>query len=285
MCSCRLKKNKTRQRRAALSTSSASFGTNCLSGLWSLLGNTRPPASGTNAATMYGAVFSQSFSSYLRILKKCERTSTDLSVSSHYARALIAPHSDRCMMAATRGHNSLCPCPVCLAKSNELIDLTKPFELCTTKDMQAAYKSAQAERYATNRDDIFKRLGLRDVEVCLLIYCCVSYLTACNLDCQNAFWALMHTDIYKALCWDRLHAYHNGVFKHLLTEFLNIFDDLPRSAKAEIEALCVSRWNSHGHIAHMISHTPKSITVSSLARLEPFHQNCQVSRIQQRPKV
>ena len=43
---------------------------------------------------------------------------------------------------------------------------------------------------------------------------------------QNAFWALPLTDVYHAISWDRLHAYHGGLFrKHILKEFLLLLED------------------------------------------------------------
>lgn len=44
---------------------------------------------------------------------------------------------------------------------------------------------------------------------------------------QNVFWALQRTCIYKATSWDRLHAYHGGLFSdHLWEEVKTIADGL-----------------------------------------------------------
>jgi hypothetical protein len=44
-------------------------------------------------------------------------------------------------------------------------------------------------------------------------------------DAQNTFWPLEYTDVYAAISWDRLHAYHSGLFrKHILKEFLLILE-------------------------------------------------------------
>ncbi|TEB21519.1 hypothetical protein FA13DRAFT_1580538, partial [Coprinellus micaceus] len=114
---------------------------------------------------------------------------------------LSADYEEMCMMAATRGHGCFCPCPVCLVPSTSLTDLTTQYEMRTTESMQAVFRAAQDARLAADRDDILKEVGLRNVE--------------------NSFWALKYTELYLALCWDRLHAYHSGVFKHLLNEYLD----------------------------------------------------------------
>lgn len=46
---------------------------------------------------------------------------------------------------------------------------------------------------------------------------------------QNIFWKLAHCDPHKALSFDRLHAYHLGLFgKHLWLEFKLVVDGLER---------------------------------------------------------
>ena len=41
-------------------------------------------------------------------------------------------------------------------------------------------------------------------------------------------------DIYQALSWDRMHAYHGGLFSdHLWVEFKEIAKNLPREIKRE----------------------------------------------------
>src|SRR6266700_3806958 len=48
---------------------------------------------------------------------------------------------------------------------------------------------------------------------------------------QNVFWKLDNTDVYAALSWDRLHAYHGGLFSdHLWVRFKEIITALGRSS-------------------------------------------------------
>ncbi len=45
---------------------------------------------------------------------------------------------------------------------------------------------------------------------------------------QNVFWRIRGCEIYRALSWDRLHAYHLGLFgKHLLGELKRLLEDRP----------------------------------------------------------
>ena len=58
---------------------------------------------------------------------------------------------------------------------------------------------------------------------------------------QNVFWNFPYSDLYDALSWDRLHAYHGGLFSdHLLVEFNNVVNDMGRKSAAEINKRCVS---------------------------------------------
>ncbi|KAF4612582.1 hypothetical protein D9613_012725 [Agrocybe pediades] len=114
---------------------------------------------------------------------------------------------EQCIVAAVRGTNAGFPCPVCLVPDEELSDLTKKFELRTSDHMQRIYETAQEMPTVAQKELTLKGFGLRDVE--------------------NVFWAFKHMDIYAAISWDRLHAYHGGLFKdHLWVEFKGILYDL-----------------------------------------------------------
>ncbi|KAJ3500632.1 hypothetical protein NMY22_g19198 [Coprinellus aureogranulatus] len=128
---------------------------------------------------------------------------------------LSADYEEMCMMSATRGHGSACPCPICLVPLDRLMDVTETFELRTTESMMAVYREAKDARLASEKEDILKKVGLRFVE--------------------NCFWELAYTDVYPAQSFDRLHAYHSGVFKHLLNEFLAVFDSLSRPSRTSVE--------------------------------------------------
>lgn len=46
---------------------------------------------------------------------------------------------------------------------------------------------------------------------------------------KSAFWSIANSDVHYTLSWDRLHAYHLGVFgQHLWPELKMIIEDLGR---------------------------------------------------------
>lgn len=56
-----------------------------------------------------------------------------------------------------------------------------------------------------------------------------------RLSLQNAFWTLSGTDVYDALSWDRLHAYHLGLFgDHLLAHLRDLVKS-PRESVVTID--------------------------------------------------
>ena len=53
---------------------------------------------------------------------------------------------------------------------------------------------------------------------------------------QNVFWGLHGVDVYGALSWDRLHAYHGGLFSdHILPEIRMHISALPGRAEGEVD--------------------------------------------------
>ena len=54
------------------------------------------------------------------------------------------------------------------------------------------------------------------------------------------FWTLYNTDVYSAVCWDRLHAYILGLFaSHLWEQFKSVVNILSREAAKLIDIQCV----------------------------------------------
>ena len=54
---------------------------------------------------------------------------------------------------------------------------------------------------------------------------------------QNAFWSLGNTDVYSAISWDRLHAYHGGLFSdHIWVLFKNLLGELGRESASRFDA-------------------------------------------------
>jgi hypothetical protein len=67
-------------------------------------------------------------------------------------------------MALTRGVNSLFPCPTCLVPKAKIPDLGISHELRTVARMEAIWRNALTLN-ATEREELLKSYGLRDVEV------------------------------------------------------------------------------------------------------------------------
>ncbi|KAF9045535.1 hypothetical protein BJ165DRAFT_1415498 [Panaeolus papilionaceus] len=129
---------------------------------------------------------------------------------------ISADYEEQSDMALTRGSRAHFPCPVCLVFKGDIPKVTQKASARTTESMESLWTEVQ-EYTAADREDSLQAVGLRDV--------------------QNTFWSLKDTDVYSALSWDRLHAYHGGLFSdHLLEELKEIVDDLPgRQVEIEID--------------------------------------------------
>uniref|UniRef100_A0A8H7XUW4 Uncharacterized protein n=1 Tax=Psilocybe cubensis TaxID=181762 RepID=A0A8H7XUW4_PSICU len=86
-----------------------------------------------------------------------------------------------------------------------------------------------------DKENYLKEYGLRNVE--------------------NVFWMMNGSDVYKALSWDRLHAYHGGLFSdHLWSEFKAIIDSSGRKDAEIIDNQFdqIPRWSGLNHFASII---------------------------------
>ena len=122
-------------------------------------------------------------------------------------------------MALVRGTRSKFPCPVCLVPAEGMCTGTLG-TLRTTESMKQVYHEAE-EMETTEREDLLKSYGLRYVVVCQVLSCYLSTHTISHIHIwQNVFWGLKHSDPYRALSFDRLHAFHLGLFKGHIWEAL-----------------------------------------------------------------
>ncbi|KAF9537471.1 hypothetical protein CPC08DRAFT_651734 [Agrocybe pediades] len=127
---------------------------------------------------------------------------------------LSADYEEQCIMAAMRGNKGLYPCPICLVHADDQCDLSKDFILRTTESMQSVYNESQSMN-ASGREELLKSYSLRNV--------------------KNIFWDMRYTDVYSALSWDRLHAYHGGLFKdHLWKELKEVINETGGKPSAKI---------------------------------------------------
>ncbi|KAF6744588.1 hypothetical protein DFP72DRAFT_1078429 [Ephemerocybe angulata] len=146
---------------------------------------------------------------------------------------LSADYEEQCMMAAIRGVNSSFPCPTCLVPLAEMADMTKTHDIRISSEMQNVYLSVKGGPRAA-QESALKAKGLRNVE--------------------NVFWDLEYTDVYRAISWDRLHAYHGGLFSdHLLEQVLEILDsdDRNQSSLFESQLAAFPRWRDLNHFTEI----------------------------------
>jgi hypothetical protein len=135
-------------------------------------------------------------------------------------------------MALIRGANGHCPCPICLVPKNKQLDLTKNYPLRTQASMQTALKDARAMKLSSDQENCLKTIGLRNIDVCLSVF----YMKIGLKNVQNIFWSVANSDPYAALSWDRLHAYHTGLFgKHLWPELQMHINNLGREAAQTVD--------------------------------------------------
>lgn len=157
-------------------------------------------------------------------------------MSKIYIDLLLIPclGNDRCVIALIRGVNSKFPCPVCLVPGDQLINLSTDFPLRISSEMKKIHESTK-ELNIGQTDEILKAFGLRDVEVRVEkgATLCLAHT---NLLPKNVFWKFPRTDIYQAISWDRLHAYHGGLFSdHIWEEVKSIAEDLGRDVSKLID--------------------------------------------------
>jgi hypothetical protein len=71
----------------------------------------------------------------------------------------------RSIMAMIRGTGSKFPCPMCLIPGSELSNMTASYRLRTTAGMSAVLASTEGMT-ATEKEEVLKDHGLRDIKVC-----------------------------------------------------------------------------------------------------------------------
>ncbi|ETW76940.1 hypothetical protein HETIRDRAFT_328617 [Heterobasidion irregulare TC 32-1] len=143
---------------------------------------------------------------------------------------LSADYEEQCVMALIRGARGKCPCPICLVPDNMLSDLSQDFPLRTSENSQDIFKEAMMMATVLEKEELLKQYSLRGVE--------------------NVFWSIANVNPYQVLSWDRLHAYHLGLFgDHLWFELKQYISDWGRSAESQVDnqAAMMPRWRNLNH--------------------------------------
>ncbi|KAK0476003.1 hypothetical protein EDD18DRAFT_1115667 [Armillaria luteobubalina] len=110
----------------------------------------------------------------------------------------------------------------------------------TTEEMQELYDRAEDEG-----EEILDKVSLQNVE--------------------NVFWSIANSDPYKAVSWDRLHAYHLGVFRHLLNRLLEHIENIPGAEKHHAKVVIdefinnFPRWKNFTHFTNQLLFAAHSV--------------------------
>ncbi|KAH9888565.1 hypothetical protein C8Q73DRAFT_776637 [Cubamyces lactineus] len=149
---------------------------------------------------------------------------------------LVADYEEQAMMSLNRGPKGLSPCPVCLVPQDKqmVLGLQPEHPYRDAEPIQALLDNADLTK--RQLDEALKPMGLRPVE--------------------NVFWKLPHCNVYRALSWDRLHAYHGGLFSdHLFEEFQQIVKAMGREAVIEINQQFddIPSWPNLNHFDAVVS--------------------------------
>ena len=200
-------------------------------------------------------------------------------------------------MAAIRGIGSAFPCPVCLASSEEMPALGGGLEHRSTEKMKQIYDTAEEESTAAERENDLKAAGLRRVEVGHQLVLFSRNSEMADDVPQNAFWSIPFSDPYVILSWDRLHAYHSGLFrKHILKEFLQILEDHATGSGVQrraLSSLFEKQWGffSLWHIPHTyfssssLQDMPRWRDLAHFTHISNFNEYCDGRKYEDLSKV
>ncbi|KAF7334738.1 hypothetical protein MSAN_02372200 [Mycena sanguinolenta] len=138
---------------------------------------------------------------------------------------LAADYEEASVMALIRGLRGLHPCPICLVKSEDQSDLSKTPELRTAEKAQEAVQKARRLKGEAG-EEILKNMGLRKID--------------------NVFWKVANSDPYQAICFDRLHSHHSGLWGD---HFFGPIEKLGGrySAKLDQQFDLLPRWRNMNH--------------------------------------
>ncbi|KAI6145808.1 hypothetical protein BKA82DRAFT_4330460 [Pisolithus tinctorius] len=118
---------------------------------------------------------------------------------------LSADYEELCVMMLIRGMKCKFPCPFCLVPLEELWDLLKTYEMCTTKQHQEVLVLYEQKKSAGKKK--LKSLGLRPV--------------------KNIFWSVEHSEPEQAASFEPLHSLHSSLGgKHMHEELKIVVNEL-----------------------------------------------------------
>ncbi|KAG2148877.1 hypothetical protein DEU56DRAFT_729847 [Suillus clintonianus] len=135
-------------------------------------------------------------------------------------------------LTSTRAGLADYPCPKCLVHNCSQHNLASVFEPRTVEGMMQAYHDAMECQTKSGSERILQQNGLHK-----------------NV---NFFWSLPHSDPYRAISYDKLHADDLGKFgKHLWRLLLSILEDLNVKGQLTINMRGVDRWSNLKHFLNV----------------------------------
>ncbi|KAI0369554.1 hypothetical protein BV20DRAFT_1078292 [Pilatotrama ljubarskyi] len=160
---------------------------------------------------------------------------------------LVPDYEEQAVMSLIRGVNGLFPCPVCRVPRDQqiVLGIQPKFPLREHADGETILRNSALSN--AEKEAQMKQLGLRPLSAGILNIPDNSYSSS---DSQNVFWKIPHCNVYRALSWDRLHAYHGGLFSdHLFDEYQAILDKLggAHSTQVNKQSDAMPSWPSLNH--------------------------------------
>ncbi|THH17255.1 hypothetical protein EUX98_g9164 [Antrodiella citrinella] len=151
---------------------------------------------------------------------------------------LVSDYEEQCVMALIRGVKSLFPCPICLVPHDELANLRTLYPLRTAAQSQKVLEEARQMDTKAEGEALLMQYSLRDVE--------------------NKLMTVANSDPHRALSFDRLHAYNDGLFgKHLCPEWQGHLEKLGRDAQYIVDKQLdmIPPWRGLNHFSRATTMT------------------------------
>ncbi|KAI0374197.1 hypothetical protein BV20DRAFT_1041702 [Pilatotrama ljubarskyi] len=151
---------------------------------------------------------------------------------------LVADYEEQAVMSLIRGVNGLFPCPVCRVPRDQqiVLGIQPKFPLREHVDGETILRNPTLSN--AEKDAQMKQLGLRPLSI------------GASLSQITLGLIIPHCNVYRALSWDRLHAYHGGLFSdHLFDEYQIILDGLggARSTQVNKQSDAMPPWPNLNH--------------------------------------
>ncbi|KAH9848281.1 hypothetical protein C2E23DRAFT_739970 [Lenzites betulinus] len=149
---------------------------------------------------------------------------------------IVADYEEQAVMALIRGVNGLSPCPVCLVPQDQqsILGIQPLYPLRQHSDVEPHLDNKNLNK--GQLEAIIKPLGIRPI--------------------KNVFWKIPRMNAYQAVSWDRLHAYHGGLFSdHLFVQFQEIVKEMGRKTMKTINERfdLIPRWKDMNHFSEVCS--------------------------------